>query len=92
MKDKYNALTKDIFLDSSYQLLINPRNKRLVHEGAHPYNVISSKMVNNPKNNYKKDTQLFYDTLEWCVLNDLTPNDTWCGTTSTYINTFNTIK
>lgn len=90
MGDKYKALTKEVFRDSTYQLLVEPRNKECAKRGATQYTVVDSKIVEN--NNDKKDCPLFFDSDEFYNLNDPTNDDTWGGQTTTAIYTINTLE
>jgi len=86
MQDKYHSLTKDIFRDSTYQMLVEPRNKALEEIGAVYYNVVDSKLVEH--DGMKKDSPIFYDTKEFHTINDRTDDDAWGGQTTTDIVTF----
>lgn len=90
MGDKYNSLKKDVYRDSTYQMLVEPRNKALEKVGAKYYNVVDSKTVEH--NGDKKDCQIFYDTEEFYTINDRTDNDTWGGQTTTAVVTINTLE
>lgn len=90
MSDKYESLKKDLAKESSYQMLVEPRNKECAEKGATQYVVIDSKLVE--VNGLKRDCPLFYDTEEFYNLNDPTTNDTWGGQTTTAIFTFNTLE
>lgn len=86
MQDKYHSLTKNIFRDSTYQMLVEPRNKALEKIGAVYYDVVNSKLVEH--DGMKKDCPIFYDTTEFHTINDRTDDDTWGGQTTTDIVTF----
>lgn len=86
MQDKYNSLKKDLAKESSYQMLVDPRNRECAEKGATQYTVVNSKLVE--VNGKKSDCPLFYDTDEFYNLNDPTDNDTWGGQTTTAIFTF----
>lgn len=90
MSDKYKTLTSDACRESSYQMLVNQRNRKLEKEGAVYYVVVDSKLVKH--DGRKKDCQLFYDTKEYHTINDPTIDDTWGGQTTSDIVTFNTLE
>jgi hypothetical protein len=90
MQDKYNSLKKDLFKDSTYQMLVEGRNKECAKKGATQYTVVDTKTVEC--DGKKKDCPLFFDTDEFYCLNDPTDNDTWGGVTTTGIFTLNTLE
>lgn len=90
MQDKYGSLKKDLAKESTYQMLVEGRNKECAKKGAVQYTVIDSKTVEC--DGKKKDCPLFFDTDEFYCLNDPTDNDTWGGVTTTGIFTFNTLE
>ena len=89
MQDKYGSLKKDLAKESTYQMLVEGRNKECAKKGATQYTVIDTKTVEC--NDNKKDCPLFYDTDEFYCLNDPTDNDTWGGVTTTGIFTIDTL-
>lgn len=90
MQDKYNSLKKDLSKESTYQMLVEPRNKECAKRGSTQYTVIDSITVES--DGQKKDCPLFYDSDEFYNLNDPTDNDTWGGQTTTAIYTINTLE
>jgi hypothetical protein len=90
MQDKYGSLKKDLAKESTYQMLVDGRNKECAKKGAIQYKVIDTKYVEVDEN--KKDCPLFYDTEEFYCLNDPTDDDTWGGVTTTAIFTINTLE
>lgn len=90
MQDKYHSLKKDLSKESTYQMLVEPRNKECAKRGATQYTVVDSITVES--DGQKKDCPLFYDSDEFYNLNDPTDNDTWGGQTTTAIYTINTLE
>ncbi len=90
MQDKYNSLKKELSKESTYQMLVEPRNKECAKRGATQYTVVNSIAVEF--NGQKKDCPLFYDSDEFYNLNDPTDDDTWGGQTTTAIYTINTLE
>lgn len=90
MQDKYNSLKKELSKESTYQMLVEPRNKECAKRGATQYTVVNSIAVES--NGQKKDCPLFYDSDEFYNLNDPTDDDTWGGQTTTAIYTINTLE
>lgn len=90
MGDKYKSLNSDVYQESTYQMLVEPRNKALEKFGATYYNVVSSKLVEH--DGYKKDCQIFYDTEEFYTINDRTKSDVWGGQTTTAVVTFDSLE
>lgn len=89
MQDKYGSLKKDLAKESTYQMLVESRNKECAKKGATQYTVVDTKTVACEDN--KKDCPLFFDTEEFYCLNDPTDNDTWGGVTTTGIFTLDTL-
>lgn len=90
--DKYGSFQKDLAAESSYQMLVDPRNKECAKKGAIQYKVIDSIAVEDQSNGLRRDCPLFYESDEFYNLNDPTNDDTWGGQTTTAIYTLNTLS
>lgn len=68
MDKKYDFMEKNIYQDSTIQMLVEQRRKEAVQSGAKEYDIIDSFYVEHE--GQKKVNPCFYENEEFCVLSD----------------------
>ena len=68
MDKKYDFMEKDLYKDSTIQMLVEPRKKEAIQNGANEYDIIDTLYVEH--DGQKKTNPIFYENDEFCVLND----------------------
>lgn len=79
MDKKYDFMEKNIYQDSTIQMLVEPRRKEAVQNGAKEYDIVDSLYVEH--DDHKKENPCYYENEEFCVLKDNSGNNAH-GTTS----------